>query len=98
MAEKATQAAKPKKQTKFLKALGSNPTNLLAPGTLGSSGDFGGFIVGFTLDYAPVVLIYCSEREPHNVPKLKNKKPLAFRRMSSWISSMVASSVTTTGP
>ena len=49
MAEKALQDAKPKKETKFLSGMGSNPSNLLAPGTLGASGDFGGFIVSIII-------------------------------------------------
>lgn len=45
MAARNAKAAKPKREIKFLSDIGANPGNLLAPGTLGSTGNFADFIV-----------------------------------------------------
>ncbi|KAI9746846.1 MAG: hypothetical protein M1815_004961 [Lichina confinis] len=44
MAERNAEAAKPKRETKFLGDLGVHQANLLAPGTLGSNASFADFI------------------------------------------------------
>ena len=58
MDERANQALKPKKETQFLTGLvSSHAGNLLAPGTLGSPGNFNKFIVCAISSFTRALLI-----------------------------------------
>lgn len=85
MDRRAQQSMKPKRETKLLTGVvSSHGGNLLAPGTLGSSGNFDRFIVS-----PPLVLNladFDSLRNPpgRHVENLKSPRPLGCRRMSYW--------------
>ena len=85
MDERANQALKPKRETQILSGLvSSHAGNLLAPGTLGSPGNFEKFIVRALPSPSPALLIHLENNwsvawKASRVKSRKNASERAFR-------------------